>query len=108
MIHFKVYDKWGRCITAHEDNWQHAVEGHPELSGHENVVMTCMVNPEQLCQSDTSTQTKLYLGPVVEQGIFAGATPVTVVHYGTLNTGVWKTGYFTSLPPELKVLWKKS
>jgi hypothetical protein len=107
MIYFKIFDKWERTITAHTDNWGHATEGHPELIDHEGAVMTTMVTPTHLLQSDTAQTTKLYVGPVIEKGIFAGAHPISVVRYGTGNTGVWLTGYFDNSVPSLKVLWSE-
>jgi hypothetical protein len=108
MQYFSLFDCWGRRITAYEETWTHATTGHPELVGNERIVMTCLVVPEELKQSDTGTDTKLYIGPPIASGLHAGETPVSVVRYEKQNTGVWVTGYFTSLPGTQKTLWKKS
>lgn len=107
MPYFKLYDCWGRCIVAFDETWQHAVSGHPELVGNEPIVMTSLVSPVALYQSDTNTSTRLYVGPDIEKGTFVGESPISVVEYKGTTKGVWKTGYFDSLMPKLKLLWSK-
>lgn len=107
MLYFKLYDCWGRCIEAYDETWQHAISGHQELIGHEAYVMISLVTPQALYQSDTNSNTKLYVGPAIEAGTFSGEKPVSVVEYRGTSKGVWKTGYFGSLAPDLKLLWKK-
>jgi hypothetical protein len=109
MAYFKVFDYWHHSIIAYADTWQHAIYGHPELIGKEGIVMTSLVTPIELQQSDTAKSTHLYIGPAIAQGIYLGEYPVSVVRLeGVPTTGrVWVTGYFTSLLPPGKVLWTK-
>ena len=107
MAYFKLFDCWGRVITAYEETWQHATTGHPELIGNENFVMTTLVAPEELRQSDTAANTKIYVGPTINKGTYAGEHPVSIVRYQGTTAGVWVTGYFTSSSQTQKVLWKK-
>lgn len=105
MAYFKVFDAWGRIIIAYDDTWQHAISKHTELVQHEPEVMKSLINPQALYQSDTSTNTKLYVGPAIQKGIFGGSTPVSVVRYDSTTQGVWVTGYFGTAGPHLKKLW---
>lgn len=108
--YFKVYDLWSNVIIAYDDTWKHAVSGHPELVGQEATVMTSLVIPVELQESDTEKNTHLYVGPAIAKGMYEGEQPVSVVRLdrttGATNR-VWVTGYFTSLLPPGKVLWKK-
>jgi hypothetical protein len=107
MPYFKVFDCWGRIIQAYDDTWNHAISKHRELIDHEPAVMSSLIVPDVLYLSDTSSSTRLYVGPAIEAGTFAGSTPVSVVEYKGTTKGVWITGYFGTVSPTLKVLWKK-
>jgi hypothetical protein len=107
MAYFIAFDYWNQRIVAYDETWQHAVSRHPELIGKESYVMASLVTPIVLYQSDTHPTTRLYQGPVIETGIYGGTKPISVVEYRSASNRVWKTGYFTSLDPDLKILWEK-
>jgi hypothetical protein len=110
MVKFKTYDIWSNCIIAYDETWKHATDGHPELVGNEGIVMTSLVTPVALHESDTSKNTQLYVGPVISKGTYGGEHPVSVVRLDrttTTTNRVWVTGYFTSNLPPGKILWEK-
>jgi hypothetical protein len=107
MPYFKVFDRWNRIIIAYDETWKHAISGHRELVSKENFVMQSLIDPEFLYQSDTDSNTRLYVGPAIVNGIYGGETPVSVVEYRGTAQGVWTTGYFGTVSPSLKLLWNK-
>jgi hypothetical protein len=108
MIYFKLFDTFQKTITAHDDNWSHAIANHTELIGREHAVMSSIVNVQSLYLSDTASNVHLYVGPAIDKGTFQGENPVSVVRFDTASNGVWLTGYFTSLAPVGKKLWSRS
>lgn len=108
-MYFKVFDCFGNLIIAPDETWEHAIGGHPELIHNEALVMTSLVTPIRLQHSDTAKDTQLYVGPAISKGPYSTEHPVSVVRlYRSAGTTsrVWVTGYFTSLPPEGKILWQ--
>jgi len=110
MPFFKVFDYWNQSIIAYDDTWAHATARHPELVGHEGLVMQSLVTPVLLIQSDTSMKTHLYVGTVIAQGIYGGEHAVSVVRLEgePTKSRIWVTGYFTGMLPQGKTLWKQS
>ncbi len=104
---FQVQDPRGVVVTVAPDDWDHALEGHPEMGDRFEDVLQAIRTPTviQASAMDPDSQVYFWLKPV-SLGRFSGLYVTVVVKMDeAAATGRMRTVYLTGRLGRGKVLW---
>ena len=59
-IKFEVTDKTGRKLRMTDWNWHHIIKRHPEITSHQEKIITTIEEPDKITDSLEDESTKYY------------------------------------------------
>jgi hypothetical protein len=99
-------DYSGRTVIAKDADWDHAVDGHPELNGREIYVQNAISFPSAVYEGNKGDR-EVFVAQNITTGFWKDALTVAVVRYEN-NAGYLVTAYLASnVPPRWILLWTK-
>ena len=104
-----VQDPRGLVVTVAPDDWDHAIEGHPEMGSRFEDVVQALQTPTviQTSTTDPDSQVYFWLKPV-DFGRFSGLYVAVVVKVDQESaTGRVRTAYLTGRLGRGKMLWAR-
>ena len=91
-------DPLGRRISLPDHSWDHILQGHPEVSGHRDLVEAALSNPREIWFSLSHADRRVYSG--------RGPRPrVMMVVIADVVRGLVVTAYLSNRPGKGVVEW---
>lgn len=101
MADATLTDPLGRAIVLHDHTWHgHIVKFHPEVKHHRSLVEQAVHSPDQIRQSKSDPDCRLYYGP----GPRAGVIMMVVAE---VSLGIVKTAHLAKKATGGALEWSK-